>query len=651
MMKQWKRMPLVALLGNLILLYILYAITRLVFVGCNMSHFADHLSWGYMWSLLVAGLRFDTTAILYLNFPLILAFLFPCHLKGKRFYRILRWYFVIVNFVGLSANLCDCAYYPFTVQRTTANVFSEFGNESHFLTILLHEALPYWYLFVIAFAIAFVLWRGFCTPTYYETEKAKPHAKRRGRVVYYAVQILAFALAIPLTIAGMRGGFTKAVRPITLSNANQYVHHSVDAAIVLNTPFSIIRTVNKKSFPKLEYMSQEEAEALYSPVHMPSTLAPDTAAFQPMNVVVLIMESFGKQASARGFMPFVDSLSVRGRSYQYSFANGRKSIDGMPSVLSSIPSLLEPFFSTPAALNELSGLAGELSRKKGYTSAFFHGAENGSMGFQAFANATGFQQYYGRTEYNADPRYDGDKDFDGTWAIWDEPFLQFFCDKMSELPQPFITSVFTASSHSPFRMPEQYQGQFPEGPTPLYACISYSDHALQLFFEKASRQPWFDNTLFVITADHATAADDAFYKTDIGLYSVPIIFYAPSMPELSGTDSTRIASQIDIMPTVLGLLHYDLPYVAFGQDLMSTSPEECFALNYLSVSGCYQYLQQDWLLQFDGEKVAHAYQFKQDSLIQHDLSGQHPRQLEERMKSVIQQYMQRMNQNELTIKP
>ena len=89
-----------------------------------------------------------------------------------------------------------------------------------------------------------------------------------------------------------------------------------------------------------------------------------------------------------------------------------------------------------------------------------------------------------------DPDYGGDADFDGTWSIWDEEFLQFYCDRMNELPEPFVTSVFTASSHSPFVIPERYRDRFPVTNPPLYGCIRYSDNALRLFFEKARRQPW-----------------------------------------------------------------------------------------------------------------------------------------------------------------
>lgn len=638
-MKHWKR-PLPALVLNLLLVYVLFMLTRLVFVWCNTNLYADHLSAGYLLHLCVAGLRFDTTAILYLNCWLILGFLFPLHWKesSDRYYQVLRWLFVVVNTVGLIANLCDCAYFPFTGRRTTWNVLQEFGGESNFLTILWHECLPYWYLFPLAFVLIWILYKGFVAPATGRLQKGSP------LVPYYAGQTLALALAVGLTIGGMRGGFTTAVRPITLSNANQYVAHSIDAGIVLNTPFSIMRTIGKKAFVERDYMSEEEASNLYSPLHVPA----DSTEFVPRNVVVMILESFGKQAMARGYMPFVDSLAHVGRSYEYSFSSGRKSIDGMPSVLSSIPSFVEPFFLTSAALNELSGIAGELTRHKGYHSAFFHGAENGSMGFQAFSTATGFEQYYGRTEYNQDPRYNGDADFDGTWAIWDEEFLQFYCDKMSEMEEPFVTSVFTASSHPPYAMPERYRERFPQTEPRIFASVAYSDNAVRLFFEKARRQPWFEHTIFVLTADHTSESIDPEYTHDLGRYKVPIVFYAPGMPALSGVDSTTIVSQTDIMPTVLGLMGYDRPYVAFGQDKVHISADDAFAVNYLPGNDVYQFMQGDWMLQFDGSELVHAYRFKEDTLLERDLKEQAPEEYVARLKSLIQQYMYRMNHNQLT---
>lgn len=641
-MNKYLKLPIVALICNLLLVYVLFTLTRLVFVWCNSSLYADHMSASYLMHLMLAGLRFDTTAILYLNCWMIVVFLLPLHWKenNQKVFSVCRWLYVIVNFIGISANLCDCAYFPFTGRRTTFNVLQEFGNEGNFLTIITNEALPYWYLFVFAGVLVWGLWKLFRVPQITIGDGVK------GMVSYYASQIVLLAVASGLTIGGMRGGFTTAVRPITISNANQYVDHALDVGIVLNTPFSIMRTIGKKPFMDCNYLSDSDAQKYYTPLHQPA----DSVQFKQMNVVVFILESFGKQAMARGYMPFLSELAHKGLSFEYSYSTGRKSIDGMPSVLSSIPSFVEPFFLTPASMNDLSGIAGELTRNKGYHSAFFHGAENGSMGFQAFAKATGFQEYYGRTEYNQDPRYHGDDDFDGTWAIWDEEFLQFYCDKMSEMKQPFVTSVFTASSHPPYAMPERYQKKYPPTNPRIFACVGYSDNALRLFFEKASKQAWFKNTVFVLTADHTSESIDPQYTCDIGRYKVPIVIYAPSIPELSGMDKERLISQADIMPTILGILGYDKPYVAFGQDVLNTKPEDTYAVNYMGENGYYQFLQGDWMIQFDGEKVAHAYRFKEDSLLTKDLKNQYPKEYENRLKSLVQQYMYRMNHNQLVFK-
>lgn len=641
-MNKYLKLPIVALICNLLLVHVLFTLTRLVFVWCNSSLYADHMSASYLMHLMLAGLRFDTTAILYLNCWMIVAFLLPLHWKenNQKVFSVCRWLYVIVNFIGISANLCDCAYFPFTGRRTTFNVLQEFGNEGNFLTIITNEALPYWYLFVLAGVLVWGLWKLFRVPQITIGDGVK------GMVSYYASQIVLLAVASGLTIGGMRGGFTTAVRPITISNANQYVDHALDVGIVLNTPFSIMRTIGKKPFMDCNYLSDSDAQKYYTPLHQPA----DSVQFKQMNVVVFILESFGKQAMARGYMPFLSELAHKGLSFEYSYSTGRKSIDGMPSVLSSIPSFVEPFFLTPASMNDLSGIAGELTRNKGYHSAFFHGAENGSMGFQAFAKATGFQEYYGRTEYNQDPRYHGDDDFDGTWAIWDEEFLQFYCDKMSEMKQPFVTSVFTASSHPPYAMPERYQKKYPPTNPRIFACVGYSDNALRLFFEKASKQAWFKNTVFVLTADHTSESIDPQYTCDIGRYKVPIVIYAPSIPELSGMDKERLISQADIMPTILGILGYDKPYVAFGQDVLNTKPEDTYAVNYMGENGYYQFLQGDWMIQFDGEKVAHAYRFKEDSLLTKDLKNQYPKEYENRLKSLVQQYMYRMNHNQLVFK-
>jgi phosphoglycerol transferase MdoB-like AlkP superfamily enzyme len=472
--------------------------------------------------------------------------------------------------------------------------------------------------------------------------------KIRSMLAYYGVQLAALLLFVPLCIGGMRGGITKAVRPITISNANQYVDRPEDAALVLNTPFSLIRTIGKNVFVIPNYFEESELEEIYSPVH---SVVSDSVSLKKKNVVVLIVESFGSEYIGalndyEGYTPFLDSLISQSLTWEYSFGNGRKSIDGMPSVLSSIPMFVEPFFLTPASVNNVSGIARELG-KEGYYTAFFHGAENGSMGFQAFARTTGFQDYFGRTEYNQDERFGGDKDFDGMWAIWDEPFLQYYALTMSEFKEPFVSAVFTASSHHPYKIPEEYKEIYPEEGLVMHKCVRYTDHALKRFFETASQQPWFENTLFVLTADHTNLSAVPEYQTSLGGFSVPIVFFDPS-GEMPRGKMDGIAQQIDIMPTLLGYLGYQQPYVAFGCDLFHTSAENTWAVNYLN--GIYQFVKGDYLILFDGKELKALYRFKEDRMLENNLVNEIDSSLlVGELKAIIQSYMQRMNHNGLVL--
>ena len=212
-----------------------------------------------------------------------------------------------------------------------------------------------------------------------------------------------------------------------------------------------------------------------------------------------------------------------------------------------------------------------------------------------------------------------------------------------------MTAVFTASSHHPFVVPEEYKKQFPEEQLEIHKCIRYTDWALGRFFQTASRQPWFKNTLFVLTSDHTNMSNHAEYKTDLGGFCSPIIIFDPAQPE--GRVEDKIAQQIDILPTVLGMLHYQKPYFAFGIDVLNTPAEDTWAVNYLN--GIYQYVRNGYVLQFDGRKSTAFYSLS-DSLMQHNLleksepvvNSQLP-QMERQLKAIIQQYMERMKQDRL----
>ena len=323
-------------------------------------------------------------------------------------------------------------------------------------------------------------------------------------------------------------------------------------------------------------------------------------------------------------------------------------MDAMPSVLCGLPMMVEPFFLTPASLNDIEGLPSML-KTMGYNSAFYHGGHNISMGFSAFAHAIGFDRYFGLDEYCADKRYRGMDDFDGKWAIWDEPFLQFSLDNIARQPQPFLATIFTASSHHPFKVPEKYKKLYPdEGSQPIHKVVRYTDASLRRFFERAKREPWYRNTIFVLVADHTNQATHPEYLTDLGLYSIPILFFTPDGNLAACVRDDVIAQQTDITPTLLHLVGYDKPYLAFGCDLLATPAADTWAFSFNN--GIYQYCRGPWMMQFDGQRVTAMYRFKDDPLLRHNLAGQDANgqaDMERRLKAIIQQYLGRMNNNRL----
>ena len=618
----------------------IYSLSRLFFFFINSDLYPE-VSTANLVEMLLGGMRFDLTAVLYLSSVYLVLALLPLPLKVRnhRVYQtITRLFYLIPNAVGILVNCADMVYVRFTDRRTTCTFFAEFQHDSNLGTILLQSLWQYWYVTLFALAAISIL---ISCSTKSCSLNPQPTIfnifSKRGRgdtspLFYYLHETLLLCLIAYFTVIGIRGGFGRYTRPITISNALQYADRPQETAIILNTPFSLMKSLEYETYRNPHYFERQDLEQIMSPIHRPDEGAQEKC----LNVVVLILESFSKEyigfynnppfkgGIGRGSLtPFLDSLLAQSVTYTYSYASGRKSIDAMPSVLSSIPMLIEPYVVTPYATNEVSSLADCLNRK-GYTTAFFHGAPNGSMGFQAFARAAHFNRYYGMDEYN------GEDAFDGTWAIWDEEFLQFFAHTMDTLPQPFLTTVFTASSHHPFKIPTRYEGHFPQGTIPLHQCVAYTDFALRRFFDYASQQPWFDNTLFVLTADHTNQLTTPEYRNTRGLFAVPIAFYSPARlaPDVR---SQGAVSQIDIMPSVLNFLGYDKPYFAFGEDCLMQPKKHPWAVIYNHP--LFEILSPESEVVLNERTPANE---EEEVMLQY-------------LKAFIQQYTDRMINNQLTI--
>lgn len=639
---------------NILLSYAVLTICQIIFILANWNRYESALASCNIFMLIKGFLAFATPSVCYINSIYLLLLLFPLHYKeGKVMRCINRYAFVIPNVLGVIANLCDSIYIRYTDRRTTYDVFNEFSNDANIGKIIGIEMLHNWWLVILGIIIIVAIYKLY-TPTAKAISRQLPQRVNNYSKItkYYIGHIAALLVVIPLLIIGIRGGISKSVRPITLSNANVYVTAPNETVLVLNTPFTIIRTIGRKPFSSKEYFTNEELEGIYTSVTQFKGNTPNRK-----NIVIIIVESFGKEyigiynpRKGGSLTPFLDSLIKRSKSYLYSYGNGKKSIDGMPSILSSIPMFVTPFISSSASLNDVSSIAGELDRF-GYNSAFFHGAPNGSMGFSAYAKTSGFDRYHGMTEYNQSPNHNGEDDFDGTWAIWDEPFLQYYGECLTEMREPFVTSVFTASSHHPFNIPDEYKKKFPEGSDPFFKCVRYTDYALQQFFSYAEKQAWYDNTLFVITADHTNHSIESRYQTPSGEMEVPVIFFSPQgeAPFEPGIDSTMIAQQIDIMPTVLEYVGYDKPFIAFGKSLISTPAENSYAVNYANEA--YRYYKGDYILLYDGDndKPLSLFNLHDDILMKHNILNNNDVQEDmiRELQAIIQEYMNRMVENRL----
>ena len=611
----------------------IYTLSRLFFFWVNADIFPN-VSAAHLGEMLLGGLRFDLTAVLYLSALYMVMMVLPLPWRWRTngvYQTICKWVLLVPNLIGLAVNCVDMVYIRFTDRRTSMTFFSEFANDNNLGKIFITGVFEYWYVtlfFLIATAAMIQL-----------TRKADGMRIIRNPWVYYIVETVLLAVSAYFVVIGIRGGFGAYTRPITMSNALQYTNTPRESAIVLNTPFTLMRSTEGKAYVNPHYYPDDELDQIMSPVHNEPA---SHKLMQKRNVVIFILESFSKEYMG-SYTPFLDSLSRVSVSYEYSFASGRKSIDAMPSVLSSIPMLIEPYIVTAYSTNAVSSVADCLKRK-GYTTAFFHGAPNGSMGFQAYARSAGFAKYYGMDEY------DGPEAFDGTWAIWDEEFLQYYGRTMSTMAEPFCTAVFTASSHHPFRIPERYEGRFPKGEVPIHQCIGYSDNALREFFNYAQKQPWYENTLFVLTADHTNQLTRPESQTAKGVYEVPIIFFDPQVNK--GKVKDVPVSQTDIMPSILEYLGYDEPYFAFGENALTKDKKHPYAVCYNT--NVYQIMSDHLVMIFDGEQIVGIYDYQEDPLLKANRKDEWSERKEVKdmltyLKAYIQQYISRMIENHLTV--
>jgi phosphoglycerol transferase MdoB-like AlkP superfamily enzyme len=593
------------LLKRLLICYLVYFISRLIFFFPNRNYLPD-IGFGTLLLDCIYGLRFDTFSIIATNGLFILLSILPFNFFYKKNYQqFLFWIYIIFNSVFTALNFIDSAYFPFIKKRSGKDLLMQISGQSDLGKLLPQFAKDFWWaflLYTLVIVLMIYLYRKI------KVDQRTYSLKKRRSLVYV---VLIFLFTSGLMVLGVRGGTQRI--PIGVVDVGLAVGPA-EVPIVLNTPFTLLKSINEKGLQEYHFFDEKQLKTIYNPIHYFKD-----STFKKQNVVVIILESFAKEytklSGLKSYTPFLDSLMDHSMVFSNGYSNGTKSIEGIPAILSSLPSFMEnPFINSMYASNQQTSFA-TLLGNEGYETAFFHGGINGTMNFDTWAPLAGYKHYFGRNEYN------DEKDFDNFWGIWDEPFLQYAAKEISKLKTPFHSAIFTLSSHHPYFVPEKYKNKFPKGQLENLQSIGYADYALRLFFDAAKKTKWYNNTLFILVGDHGSLSEHFFFSNLVGNQSIPILFFKPDN-SLKSVHKEAF-SQMDILPTAMEVVGYNKPFFAFGEPYNSPQRGNDFFF-----AGSTHYFFGDSTLYCynvtDKPVITRAYIFTRDSLFRNDIHNKYP---------------------------
>lgn len=621
---------------------LLLATSRWLLFLFNTGNFPN-LSVGEQFRLFFIGMRFDIWTLIIANLPLLVFYGVPLEFKyNKTYCKVVDILFVITNTLSITLNIIDVIYFRYIDKRMTSELLGFMkhtdDNQGSLITQFL---IDFWFMVVIfaVFLFAIIILT--------RKTRVKP-AVIINRKYWYTTRSLVFLALVAVSIIGLRGGLQN--KPISIITAANYTK-TQNIPLVLNTPFTIGRGSSGEVLKKFDFYDEDELESLYSPIHkeLKTNQFIDKSA-NDYNVFLIILESHGQEMvkfyndkREVSLTPFLDSLLANSLSFN-GMANGRQSIEALTSILSGLPSLMaKDYVESRYAANRLDGF-GTILKRHGYTTAFFHGGNNGTMNFNASAISAGFDRYYGRDEYG------NDDDYDGTWGISDMPFLQYTASKLNKIQKPFAAGVFTLSSHHPFKLPKGYSLPAGTYETDFEKTVRYTDDAMRHFFETISQYSWYDSTIFVIVGDHVNPEhryDN--YLNGYGQYQIVTAFYAPNI--IKPLKTNIMAQQTDIGISLLAAVGCNDSVFSFGRNVFDSLQKPCFA-SYLN--NIYQYSDGNHMLQSDGTNITAVFDINTDPCLNNNLYKDEEKEnwneLNGKFRMLLQQYNNRMINNKLYIK-
>lgn len=627
----------VVLLKRLAIILFILSISRASIYFFNRELFADFL-FKEIALAIISGYKFDLSLLLFFSILITVGNSFPFGFrKNKNYQNPINIITLLIFSVAIVFNLSDAIYYRFTLKRMTFDIFHYLNVNGGFMDVAPRFLIDFWYVTLLgALLITLMIY-------WFYKIKLDPTKEKRG-VAFYLWNLVVLAMLTFITVVGIRGGLGKnQYKPLSIIDANKYAPLPL-TPIVLNTPFTIMKSYGLEGLQLRNDFTKEELEEIFNPIQSYRPL--ENSPTKAKNVILIVLEGFssdhfGYFNSASTFTPFLDSLFELSLVFPAT-ANGKRSIEGIPAILSSIPSLSnESFINGNYTANNIMGLAYTL-KKRGYETAFFHGGKNGTMNFDSYTYSAGFDKYFGLNEYSSL------EDYDGNWGIQDEPYLQYFAQKLNAFKEPFLASLFTLSSHHPYNIPEEYKKTLPSSELEIQQTIAYTDLSLRKFFKTIEKEDWFDNTLFVITADHTSQGATPVGRNNLGQYSIPIALYSPFDSTLAKRDINLPAQQTDIYPSIINYLGLPDTLLCFGSSVFDKTKRR-FAINF-NYGQKIQILDSAFFLQIQDDQPLALYRYQTDSLLKNNLIDKEDfRELFTFYKAFMQQYNNRMIENKLVV--
>ena len=540
------------LILKLLLAFVTLMLAQLAFYAFNTRIFHGDGS-GEWTGILMGNLRFGMATIGTFFAVYLFLMLLPFNVRTKKAYRcVAEAFYIIPMMLILIPRGANTAYYQYTYRLLSDEIFSYLGISGQMGSLAPHFATDYWYAWVVPLAI-FILFLVINSKI-----RLRPIAAVKSPNLS---NTLGWVVGMGLTVVMIRGGFGKMIGPDTAARYCQ----PKNTALVNNDAYNIFSTLLTPDLDTVSYMSESDALALFNPERH-SGLTQGEAG---RNIVLIVVESLGQEFmgcyNQNGIVtrtPFLDSLARYSALYD-GRSNGKKSIEGITAINTGIPNLMNaPLTNSAYAGDSLTGLPASLKRH-GYYCGFFHGTYNGVMNFDRTCARIGFDEYLGKNEYETEGIGTAG-DYDGVWGIFDEPFMQYMVRRINTYAQPFFAEVFTVTSHHPYPIPSGQEDLYEEGEHPILKCVEYTDNAIRRFFDEARKQPWYNNTIFIITGDHSGHGIRREFNDYDGWYRIPVMVFDPCNPK--GSRSPLIVQQTDLYPTILDYLGYgDEHILCFGK--------------------------------------------------------------------------------------